>query len=200
VIAYVWIGVIVGVLLLVLFFHDDDPQTDDGAGAGGLVFVVGGALTGAYLLVAKRLNARAGLVPPAGDAPPDTRRWVRRNAGPVVAAAAGVVVIAAATPFAPSEPRPDEMPDTTGGRSAEALAVTVRAAADRVGDGRQVVAVACGEHDAESDAYPCAVTFVGPACELWLADGFDDPHPVLILNSRVEGERGGVRGGVAHCA
>ena len=35
-------------------------RSDDGAGAGGLIFIVGGVLTGLYLLGAKRLNARAG--------------------------------------------------------------------------------------------------------------------------------------------
>ena len=58
VIAYIWIGVLTLAFLAALFSQDEDPNTDEGAGFGALSFVVGMALTVAYLAVAKRLNAR----------------------------------------------------------------------------------------------------------------------------------------------
>ena len=44
----------------------------------------------------------------------------------------------------------------------------------------------------------CAVTFEGPACQLWLAVGADD-HGAMVLGAPAEGRRGRADDRQAHC-
>jgi peptidoglycan/LPS O-acetylase OafA/YrhL len=50
-IAAIWVVVLVGAFLLAALTADDNPNTDEGAGAGVLAAIVGGLLTGVYLLI-----------------------------------------------------------------------------------------------------------------------------------------------------
>jgi hypothetical protein len=205
VIAYIWIGTAVAGLLVAMFFQDDDPNTDDAAGAGVLIFVVGGALTVAYLAVASRLDVRGGAENEADQiAAEDSRRWFARHWGPFAAGAAAVGVVAAASPFAPepvtAQSETDQADAAVTPRTGGDLRATVRAAARAASGGRPVESVRCVEPVEAADLLlvSCAVTFEGPACQLWLAGGADDPEP-LPIGVAAEGRRGRADRKMAHC-
>jgi hypothetical protein len=44
----------------------------------------------------------------------------------------------------------------------------------------------------------CAVTFEGPACQLWLAEGPDDPDPLPVA-APADGRRGRANTRMAFC-
>jgi hypothetical protein len=54
VIAAIWIGVFALALVVGVFIADDDPNTSDGAALSPFVLLVGGVLTGLYILVRER--------------------------------------------------------------------------------------------------------------------------------------------------
>jgi hypothetical protein len=211
VIAYIWIGVVLAGFLAAMFFQDDDPNTDDAAGVGVLIFIVGSVLTGAYLVLASRLRTRgAADDAPAVEAPAtDARGWLRRHWGPFAAGAAAIGALAVATPFAPepvtsaSDAEPVEAAtaaSTTTPTTHGDLRATIRAAARAASGRRPVESVDCMKPLETENLLlvSCAVTFEGPACQLWLAGGADDPDP-LPIGDPAEGLRGRADRKMAHC-
>jgi hypothetical protein len=197
VIAYLWIGVFLVAFLGALYSLDDDPNTDEGAGAGALAFLVAGALTVAYLALAKRLNSHNALASSAGDQrqfAPDTRPWLRRNLGPLLGGVAAIVVIIVA-PYndpATSKAVPPE-------RLAGVAVATVSAEANEGLHEGKVVSVDCAQ-TAQNGFVACAVTFEGPTCQLWWVTTDPDGKPVPIpLDNPAEGRRGRAERQTAHC-
>jgi hypothetical protein len=80
------------------------------------------------------------------------------------------------------------------------LAATIRAAATTESSGRHILAVDCVSpvDTAEVILITCAVTFRGPACQLWLASGADDSEPAAF-GEPTEGRRGRVDDRMAYC-
>jgi hypothetical protein len=204
VIAYIWIGLFVAGFLVALFFQDDDPNTDEPAGVGALIFIAGTGLTVAYRAVGKRLNARnatgAGGEEDDVNAVPDTRRWVQRNLGPLGAGAAAVVALVLASALAPSPNTATPRAEPVHVQGKTDLAATIRAAASKASSDRRITSVDCINPVDVTDALllTCAVTFEGPACQLWLAGGVDDPEP-LALSDPADGRRGRADERMAHC-
>jgi hypothetical protein len=202
VIAYIWIATFVAGLLLATFFQDDDPKTDDAAGAGALIFVVGGALTIAYLAVGRRLSSRNVAIgsAEAQSADGEKRTWVRRNVGPLAAGAAGLVVLVLASAVAPSPDTAPDSPERPNLRNKRDLVATIRAAAREASSERRITSVDCVKpvDVSETLLLSCAVTFEGPACQLWLAGALDDPEP-LSLSDPADGRWGWADDRMAHC-
>lgn len=208
-----------------LFFQDNDPNTDDGAAWGVLIFIAGGVLTAVYLVVGHRLNSRNAAAGGGGEdasVAPDTRSWPRRNLGPLAAGAAGVVVVIVASAFAPPstsvssptapanrqvQPQRNRAPvrERTAAQPSHiqnphVLAALIKAAASAASSNRSITSVDCVNpvNVTKAALLTCAVTFDGPACQLWLAGAPNDPEP-KALGSPAEGRRGRVYETTARC-
>jgi hypothetical protein len=103
-IAAIWVVVFSAAFLLAAVTADDNPNTDEGAGAGAVAVIVGGLLTGIYLLIretrARREKERIArssgeterIVVPKSPRLPRPREWWVDVVGAIVLGIIGIVI------------------------------------------------------------------------------------------------------------
>jgi hypothetical protein len=153
-------------------------------------------------------DGREAEVEPGASSDP-RRRITRDNVAGAAAVGAGVAVVAAFGWAANSlsgrsseTDAPRTVPEPTQARSVGQgdLAGTIRAAADAASHHRRITAVDCMKpaDPAKTLLVTCAVTFEGPACQLWLAEGPHDPEPLPVA-APADGRRGRANTRMAFC-
>lgn len=128
------------------------------------------------------------------------------GAAAVSAGVAVVVAFAAAVHYLPQPSEPDaartapEAADAASVTKKNDLSAAIRAAASTAGNHRRVTSVDCVKpvDTTKTLLVSCAVTFDGPACQLWLAGGLDDPEPTPV-GEPTEGRRGRASTRMAYC-
>jgi hypothetical protein len=80
------------------------------------------------------------------------------------------------------------------------LVATIRASARAASPDLRITSVDCTKPVDTADVFllSCAVTFEGPACQLWLASGIDDPEPSAFSDTST-GRRGRADERMAYC-
>jgi len=206
VIVAIWVLVFAAAVVVAAVFQDDDPNTDDASGAGALAFIAGAVLTVAYLGLDEWLESRAAgklPQPPPGAAPPPVPPVPLRAAPripmsrrrkvlltPLVLGGIGLWVV-----MGVGLDRLEQTADSTSPAPAPAATAqasdpveAVRAAA-RAADDRAIRSVDCtpSVSAGEASLVMCAVTYAGPACQLWMAEPSATP-----MGEPADGMRGRV--------
>jgi hypothetical protein len=191
VIAVIWIVLLVLAFVAAIVFQDDDPTTDEGAGAGALVGIVGSILTGLYVgssyvvkAVREHRSSEARI-----ELPTVTRRGVRRA---VLVAAASLVALTALG-FALQG---FERLRAHGEAETEDPAVLVLSAVRAASPTSRIESVDCTD-ERVSGVFNCAITFEGPACQVWMIGEDGQPIPT---EEPLAGMRGSATDTGASCA
>jgi hypothetical protein len=181
----IWIAIFVAGLIGASIFQDNDPHTDDAAAWGALIFIAGTIVTVAYLALSPLFNSRGG----GGES---------RSAVIVGTAVAVAALLAIAGVLTNSSDTKSMRPAAAPAKPTTNIAVRVRAAA-RASTPQHITSVDCTNavQGSETLVVWCAVTFDGPACQLWIGV-FEDPQPVA-LGKPIEGRSGVVNESSAFC-
>jgi hypothetical protein len=192
----IWIAIFVAGLIGASIFQDNDPHTDDAAAWGALIFIAGTIVTVAYLALSPLFNSRGG----GGESlsAPRAPGSARRTAVIVGTAVAVAALLAIAGVLTNSSDTKSMRPAAAPAKPTTNIAVRVRAAA-RASTPQHITSVDCTNavQGSETLVVWCAVTFDGPACQLWIGV-FEDPQPVA-LGKPIEGRSGVVNESSAFC-